>query len=254
MVKLFFVVFARNGKYVTEKIRELEELDIPYVIVSGERVDHPKVIYRLPKGKYDAVNFSGSLIPQDVDIIAFNDVDARLSDFRPMLSHFRDTRVAIVFAPELVRAGPQYNFFRLLNPLRRFLPLAGTGELMMIRQEVLRKVLPLNACKAEDTYLMFKALELGYKVVFCEDCPTETERTKTGIEEENYKRRTVAGIYQALSFTKPPPLIRFLYALLPFTAALLILMGRKGHHLYKGILLGFLDYARGDRSGAWKAA
>jgi len=252
-MKLFFVVFARNRKYVTEKIKELEGLNVPYVIVCGDRVNHPKVIYRAPRGKYDAVNFSECLIPQDADLVAFNDVDARLSDFGPMLNHFGDSRVAIVFAPELVIAGPQRNFFALFNPIRRFLPLAASGELMMIRQEVLRKVLPLKACKAEDTYLMFKALELGYKVVFCEDCPTVTERTKTAIEEEIYKRRSVAGIYQALSFTKPPPMIRLLYALLPFAAVLLILLGKSGYYSYRGVLLGFLDYKRGDRSGMWKA-
>lgn len=55
---------------------------------------------------------------------------------------------------------------------------------MMIRNDVLRRILPLKPCKAEDTYMMFKAIELGYKAVFCEKCYAETERTKTAKKEE----------------------------------------------------------------------
>lgn len=251
-MKPFFIVLARDAKYVVEKINELERLGVPYLVICGERMNRPKVVYREPIGKYDALNLSKHLIPRDADIVAFNDVDTRFGEFHPMLQYFEDPKVAIVFAAELVRAGPQLSFFALFNPIRRILPLAASGELMMIRQEVLRKILPMKACKAEDTYVMFKALELGYRVVFSEECPTWTERTQTGAEEEAYKRRTTAGIYQALSFTKPPPLIRFLYALLPVIAVFFVLTGRNGYHTFKGILLGFLDYTRGDRSGIWK--
>lgn len=250
----FFVVFARDKKYVSEKISELDRFGVPYVVVCGEHFDHSLVVYRAPKGKYEAINFvlEERKIPRDVKIIAFNDVDTKIGRFEVMLRHFEDPKVAIVFAAELVREGPQRTFFTIFNPIRRFLPLAASGELMMVRQEILRKILPLKPCKAEDTYIMFKALELGYKVVFCEDCFAETERTKTGSKEEIYKRKTVAGIYQALSFTKPPPVIRFLYALLPFAAILFVLLGRDGYHWFKGILLGFLDYVRGDRRGTWE--
>lgn len=247
----FFVVFAKDKNYVSGKIDELNRFGVSYVIVCGEHFDHPLVAYRAPKGKYDAITSALGRIPKDAKIVAFNDVDTQISAFETMLRHFDDPRVAIVFAPELVIEGPQRAFFTIFNPIRRFLPLAASGELLMIRQEVLRRILPLKPCKAEDTYIMFKTLELGYKVVFCEECCAQTTRTKTGSKEEIYKRKTVAGIYQALSMSKPPPVARFLYALLPFAAIFLVILGRNGYHIFKGILLGFLDYMRGDRSGTW---
>jgi cellulose synthase/poly-beta-1,6-N-acetylglucosamine synthase-like glycosyltransferase len=252
-MKPFFVVLARNAKYVAEKINKLERLGVPYLVICGEQMNHPNVVYREPKGKYDALNLSKYLIPGEAEIVAFNDVDARFVDFHPMLRYMGDPKVGIVFAPELVTAGPQRSFFTLFNPIRRVLPLAASGELMLIRQEILQKILPMKACKAEDTYIMFKTLELGYKVVFSEECPAWTERTKTGTEDEAYKRRTVAGIYQALSSTKPPAIVRFIYALLPLAGFLLVMLGSNGYHWYRGILLGILDYRRGDRSGTWKA-
>ena len=246
------MVFARDRKYVVEKTKELEGFNVPYMIVCGERINHPKVIYRAPRGKYDAVNFAEKLIPEDVDIVTFNDVDARLCGFQAMLSRFEDRRVAIVFASELVREGPQYLFFKIFNPIRRRIPLAATGELMMIRRNVLRKILPLKPCKAEDTYILFKVLEYGYKTVFCEDCYAETERTKTAEKEEIYKRKTITGIYQALFYAKPSLLIRLFYFMLPFMSPLLLVLGRRGYYWMRGILLGFTDYLRGDRSGIWQ--
>jgi len=44
--KLFFIVLARNRKNVEEKIMELEEMRVSYVIVCGEMVNHPNVVYR----------------------------------------------------------------------------------------------------------------------------------------------------------------------------------------------------------------
>lgn len=123
---------------------------------------------------------------------------------------------------------------------------------MLIRQVIMKAILPLVPCKAEDTYILFKVLEHQHKIVFCEDCYAETERTKSAEEEEKYKRRTVSGIYQALSFTSPPPLIKVFYAVLPFASLLLLGLGKRGYFSMKGILLGFLDYSRGDRSGSWK--
>lgn len=250
----FFVVLARDGSFVAEKVKELKAFGLRYIVICGEKLDQPSVIYRAPIGKFDAINFAvlEGKIPRDATIVAFNDVDTRISGFEPMLHYFEDSRVAIVYASEVVIEGPQRTFFALFNPLRKLFPLAASGELIMMRQEVLRKILPLKPCKAEDTYMMFKVLGLGHKVVFCEDCFAETERTKTGSKEEIYKRKTVAGIYQALSFTRPPPVIRFLYAFLPSLAILFLFLGPTGYHIFKGILLGFLDFIRGDRSGTWK--
>ncbi len=251
----FFVVLARDRNYVGEKIEELERLGLHYIVICGEDLCQPRVVYRAPIGKYDAINsvLLGDKIPEGTKIVAFNDVDTKISGFEKMITYFGNPRVGIVFAAELVREGPQRNFFAIFNPLRRFFPLAASGELMMMRSDVLRRILPLKPCKAEDTYIMFKTIELGYKVIFCHDCYAETERTKTGSKEEIYKRKTVAGIYQAISFTRPPPIVRILYALLPFAAIMFVLMGRNGYHTFKGILLGYLDFARGDRSGIWSA-
>lgn len=252
---LFFVVLARDRSFVAEKLKELNDLGLPFVVICGEKIHQPSVVHRAPVGKYDAINSAllDGKIPEGTKIVAFNDVDTRIIEFEKMLGYFKNPRVGIVFAAELVNKGPQRTFFAIFNPLRRLFPLAASGELMMIRREVLRRILPLKPCKAEDTYIMFKTIELGYKVIFCEDCFAETERTKTAANEEIYKRKTVAGIYQALSFTKPPPIVRFLYALLPFAAVLFVLTGRDGYHTFRGILLGYLDFARGDRSGTWNA-
>jgi len=101
-------------------------------------------------------------------------------------------------------------------------------------------------------YILFKVLAYGYKIVFCEDCYAETERTETAEQEEIYKRRTVTGIYQDLSYTKPPLLMRLFYFLLPSMSPLFLILGRKGYYWTRGILLGFLDHLRHDRSGSWE--
>jgi len=209
------------------------------------------VVYRQPKGKYDAINFSIGLIPQNAKTVIMNDVDTKIHNLETALRRFVDEKADILFAAELVREGPQNLFFRLQNPIRRRIPLAASGELMLIRRSLLARILPIRPCKADDTYILFKALESGYKVIFSEECLAETERTKTAREEESYKRRTVAGIYQALSFTHPPLSTRLFFLLLPIASPLLLIGGEKGYYWMKGILLGLTDYLRGDRSGYW---
>lgn len=253
MMRLFLVVLARDKKHVKEKIEESENLNVPYIIICGEPIRSSAVVYRTPRGKYDAINFAEGLIPKDVDTVAFNDVDTRIMcKFQDMLRHFKDKKVAIVFVSEQVKEGPQILFLNILNAIRKKIPIACSGELMMVRRDVLPAILPLKPCKAEDTYMMFKALELGYRAVFCEECHAETVRTKSIEKEALYKRKTVAGIYQALSYTKPPWQVRIFYWFLPFASVLFFVLGRRGYYWAKGILLGFLDYARGDRSGTWK--
>jgi cellulose synthase/poly-beta-1,6-N-acetylglucosamine synthase-like glycosyltransferase len=253
MTRLFFLVLARDRTHVNEKIRELENLRVQYKIVCGERLNHPNVVYRAPKGKYDAINFGASLVPKDVDVVVMNDVDTIIHNLNLALRHLKDEKVALAFGTELVKEGPQNLFFRLLNPVRRRIPIAGSGELMFIRRNVLEMVLPLKPCKAEDTYILFRVLEHGFRVVFCEDCYAETKRTMTAEKEEAYKRRTVTGIYQALSYTRPPAVIKLFYVLLPFSCPLLLVLGKRGYFWMKGILLGFIDYLQGDRTGVWKA-
>jgi cellulose synthase/poly-beta-1,6-N-acetylglucosamine synthase-like glycosyltransferase len=252
-MKLFFLVLARDRAHVFDKIKELESLGVDYRIICGERLIHPKVVYQYPKGKYAAINFGASLLTSEMDVVIMNDVDTQIHNFDLALQYFADPSVGLVFGTEFVKEGPQNLFFRILNPLRRRLPIAGSGELMLIRRRALQHLLPLKPCKAEDTYILFKLLELNYRVVFCEQCYAETKRTKTPDKEEIYKRRTVAGIYQALSYSNPPLSIRLFYILLPLMVPILLVLGRKGYYWARGILLGFLDFTRGDRIGKWKS-
>jgi hypothetical protein len=250
-MKFMFLVLARDRKHVLKKIEELESIKVQYIIVCGEPFDHPNVVYRAPKGKYDAINFGAALVPDDVDTIIMNDVDTIIHNFYLGLQRLKDEKVALVFGSEMVKEGPQKLFIPIVNLIRRRIQIVGSGELVFIRKDVLRKVLPLKPCKAEDTYILFKVLEYGYKTVFCEDCYAETERTKTAEKEEIYKRKTVSGIYQALGYSQPPYIIKLFYFLLPIACPLLLVLGKNGYFWMKGILLGLLDYLRGDRSGVW---
>lgn len=251
-MKVFFVVLARDENFVKDKVKELTDLGVSYVIVCGERLNASNVVYRKPIGKYDAINFGASFVPQDVDVVALNDVDTRVHGLENVLRWFERDRVSLVFSKVVVRGGPQRLFYPFLDAIRRRVPIAASGELMLIRHDVLDDVLPLKPCKAEDSYMLFKVLELGERAAFCEESHVETERTKSPEKEETYKRKTVAGLYQALSYTKPPGTIKLFYVLLPLISPILLVLGRNGYYWMKGILLGFLDYLRGDRSGFWK--
>ena len=252
-LRVFFVVLARDASLLDRKLAELRRLGYPYVVVCGERVNHENVVYRAPRGKYDAINFGLSFVPEDVDVIAFNDVDAEIHNFEAALRLIRDEEISLIFVKVNVEHGPQLMFYSFLDALRRRVPIAASGELMLIRREVLKAIMPLRGCKAEDSYILFKVLEKGGKVAFCEGCYVVTRRTSHAKEEEAYKRRTVGGIYQALSMSKPPVIVRLFYTLLPFLSPLLLVLGKKGYYWAKGILLGYVDYARGDRTAAWRA-
>jgi hypothetical protein len=247
----FFVVLAREGKYVPEKVRELKDLGVSYLIVCGENLRLPNVVHRTARGKYDAINFAAQNLPEDASVIAFNDVDTRIRNIEEALRDFKRTRASLLFAKLRVKEGPQIFLNTILDRLKRRILVTASGELMLIRRDVFEKILPLKPCKAEDTYVLFKTLERGGKAVFCEKCYVETERTPNAQKEEGYKRKTVAGIYQALSYTKVPFGIKLFYIVLPFISPVLLVLGRKGFYSMKGILLGFLDFLRGDREGYW---
>jgi len=251
-MKLFFLVLARDERHVDEKVKELKNLDVPSLIVCGKRLNHPNVVYREPKGKFDAINFGVRFIPKDVDIVILNDVDTKVYNIPTALRHFNSKDVALVFGRVLVKEGPQKSFYVILDFIRRKLPINSSGELMLIRRNILEFITPLKTCKAEDSYILFRVLELGRRVVFCEKCYVITERTKSIEMEEVYKRKTVCGIYQALSYTKPSGLIRLFYILLPIASPLLLVLGKKGYFWMKGILFGLTDYLHGDRSGIWQ--
>jgi len=250
-VNCYFLVLARDKRHVEKKIEELSSLKVPYLIVCGERLNHPGVVYREARGKYDAINFGARLIPKDVDIVVLDDVDTKIHNFSAALHEFMREKATVLFTKVMVREGPQNVFYLFQDKIRRRLLIACEGELMLIRRKMLDEILPLKPCKAEDTYILFKVLRHKNRAIFCEDCYCETERTKTIEKEEMYKRKTVAGIYQALSYATPPPLIRIFYILLPFLSPILLLLGGKGYYWTRGILLGFVDYLRGDRTGVW---
>ncbi len=250
-MRTFLIGLARDERYVEEKNKELKVLGKPFLIVCGRRLNNPNVVYRKPRGKYDAINFAYKLIPEDTDIVALNDVDTKIRNFEAAMRLFQSRGVALVFAGVHVKEGPQKLFYRILDSIRQRLLIAASGELMLMRYDLFKKIVPIISCKAEDSYLLFKTLELKRKCVFSEECFVETERTRTAEEEEAYKRRTVGGIYQALAHTRPPYAIRFFYALLPFFAPLLLLSGRRGYFWMKGILYGLVDHLRGDASGVW---
>lgn len=253
VLKVFFLVLARDEKYVSDKIEELNVLGMPYLIVCGCRnLKHPNIVYREPRGKYDAINFGFKFIPQDTDVVVLNDVDTKIRNFEAAMQLFRFKDVDLVFVRVFVNEGPQRFFYGLLDCIRRRLMVAASGELMLIRYDVLRRIIPIKPCKAEDSYILFKVLEFKYRSIFCEECYVETERTKTAEKEELYKRKTVGGIYQALTYTKPPHGIKLFYVFLPFACPLLLIFGKKGYFWMRGILSGFTDYLRGDRTGFWK--
>jgi cellulose synthase/poly-beta-1,6-N-acetylglucosamine synthase-like glycosyltransferase len=251
-MRIFFVVLARGASQLDKKLRELEGMGHPYVVVCGEKVDLPNVVYREPKGKFDAVNYGLRFVPTEADVVAFNDVDAEIHNFDGALRYFQDENIAMAFVRVQVTGGPQLSFYSFLDALRRRVPIAASGELMLVRRRFLERILPLKRCKAEDSYILFKILEEGGKVAFCEESYVVTERTSSPDQEESYKRRTVGGIYQALSMSKPPLMVRFFYLALPFVSPLLLLSGKKGYYWTKGILFGLVDYLMGDKSGSWK--
>lgn len=246
------MVLARDAMQLDEKISELNRLGYPYIIICGEKVNHPNVVYREPKGKYDAVNFSLNFIPPDVDVVAFNDVDTEMHNFEEALGLLMDQNASLVFVKVNVREGPQMTFYSFLDALRRRIPIAASGELMLIKYDFLKKINPLKGCKAEDSYILFKVLEERGKVAFCEKCFVTTRRTVSAKQEEAYKRRTASGIYQALSMCRPPAMVKLFYMLLPFISPALLLTGAKGYYWVRGILLGYVDYLRGDKTAYWK--
>jgi len=250
-LKLFFLIPARNSLHVIEKIKEVERLG-QYEVVCGEKINLPHVVYQPPIGKYAAINYGVNFIPEDVDIVVINDVDNKIHNLNSALSHFADKKVALVFTTERVREGPQRLFLKILNTIRKRIPIA-TGGLMLIRRSELNRITPLRPCKAEDTYMLFRVIEDGKKTVFCGECYAETERTKWPEQEVNYKRRTVTGIYQALSFAKPMLSVRLFYYTLPLFSPLLLFFGKNGYYWVKGILLGLSDYIQGDQTGVWEA-
>ena len=251
-MNFFFLVLARDERHVAEKIKELESHEISYLIVCGKPIDHPNVLYREARGKYDAINFGARFVPKSVDVVVLNDVDTSIHNIQAALGCFESNECALVYARVVVKGGPQTQFYIILDFIRRQIPIAASGELMLINRGILGEILPMKPCKAEDSFILFKVLEMKQKAIFCEECYVETERTKAAEKEVLYKRKTVVGLYQALSYSKPPLIIRVFFFFLPLVSPLLLVLGKKGYFWMKGILLGLSDYLRGDKTGSWQ--
>lgn len=243
-IKPFFMVLARDQRNIEEKIIELKEMNVPFLIICGEKVEHPNVVYREARGKWDAINFGSKLVPEEADVVVLNDVDTTIFNFQNALSTLREGE-DLVYCKVRVSKGPQVKFYRIVDPVRRWIHLFACGELMLIKKEVFDKIMPIPPCLAEDSYLLFKVLELGYQAHFCTEAYVETERTSNAREEEKYKTRTTLGIYQALEHTKPPAPIRLIYKVLPIVATLLPLAGRDGVVWAKGIQNAVKAYRQG---------
>jgi len=249
---VFFVVLAKDSLGVAEKLKELDSLGYSGLVICGEKVDHANVLYRPATGKSDAMNFGFGFVPSDVDVVIFNDVDTTIHNLDAALDLFGDKDVSLVFAKVSVGKGPQLTFYSFLDSLRRRIPIVASGELLLIRNNRIKSIMPIKECKAEDSYILFKFLEKRWKVVFCERCYVTTRRTSHAKEEQTYKRRTVGGIYQALALTKPPAIIRLFFTILPFVSPLLMVSGKKGFYWFTGILLGYTDHLRGDTAVSWQ--
>jgi hypothetical protein len=228
------MVIARDSDLIQTKMREIEGLGLPFIIVCGENFADPRVISRTPVGKWDAINCGYTCIPRDANLVVLNDIDTEIHGLSRMFSSVYEG-ADLVYAAVRPSGGPQQKFYAIANPLNKALNIFAMGELIVIRKKLLDRLMPIPPCLAEDTYLLFKAMELNYKVEFCDDAFVNTIRTTSQTEEVLYKERTTLGILQALDYTKPPPWIRLFYRSLPLLAMMLMLAGGNGRAWARGI-------------------
>jgi hypothetical protein len=111
------VVLARDSRHVERKASELEGMGLPFVVICGEKVDHPKVVHREPRGKWDAINFGSMFVPDDADAVALNDVDTEVHGLEHALSRLEEAD--LVYCRVGVTEGPQVKFYRIADPIRR---------------------------------------------------------------------------------------------------------------------------------------
>ena len=230
---------------VEAKLKDLKSYGIPYLVVCGERFDAPGVEYREALGKWDALNFGYRFIPEDTDIVMINDVDTVIHrlDFALGLA----SKFDLVYCAVRPGEGPQKSFYAFADPLRERLNLFASGELMLVRKSALDRLMPVPPCMAEDSYLLFKAMELNQTVKFCRDTYVTTSRTANAAEEVAYKERTTLGILQALDYAKPPVPIRLFYQALPLFALPMMFMGENGNAWATGIMRAVRLHMEGSK-------
>lgn len=233
-VRAFFLVLARDQRNLSEKLDEFATLGFSnFLVICGEKVKHPRVRYREAVGKWDAINFGSKFIPSGAKLILLNDVDTEIHSLDKAL--LRSREADLIYCKVKVAEGPQRGFYKILDPVRHRLHVAASGELMLINRRVFERLLPIPPCTAEDTYLMFRALQFGHRVEFCPESYVTTFRTRSAAEEQLYKARTTLGVYQALRLAKPSPAIRAFYVFLPLMAPLLAAGGGFGRSWAIGI-------------------
>jgi len=242
----FILVTARDRSHVRDKLEELRTLGIPFVIICGERLNHEGVRYRKPSGKWDAINFGSQFIPSGAQIVVLNDVDSKIHHLEHALT--RSRQADLIYCKVRVKEGPQTKFYKILDTLRGVLPVAASGELMVIKRRVFNRLIPIPPCAAEDTYMVFRALELGHRVEFCTETYVTTKRTNSPAEEQAYKLRTTLGVYHALELASAPPVVKAFYFMLPLVAPLLALGGPDGRAWAMGIELATAHHFLGRYS------
>jgi hypothetical protein len=229
---------------VESKMGELESYGLPYLVVCGEQTRFKDVVFRKPIGKWDAMNYGLGLVPDDIDIVAVNDVDTTIHQLGLALG--LASKFDLVYSAVKPDDGPQRSFYAFADPLRERFNLFASGELMIIRKQALGRLLPIPPCLAEDSYLLFKAMELGLSVRFCRDTYVTTSRTANAAEEIAYKERTTLGILQALDYAKPSASVRLFYRALPLLAVMLMPMGGNGQAWAAGITRAIRLHAAGS--------
>ncbi len=230
---------------VESKISELESYGFPYTVVCGEEMAANRVVFRKPAGKWDAINYGCEFVPSNVDVVAINDVDTTIHNLEHALA--LTSEFDLVYCAVKPDGGPQVAFYAFADPLRARLNLFASGELMMIRKPKLDRLIPIPPCMAEDSYLLFKAMELNYPVRFCSDAYVTTSRTANAAQETAYKERTTLGILQALDYARPSVAIRLFYRSLPLLAVPLMLMGENGQAWATGIARAVRSHAAGSK-------
>ncbi len=238
MTTPFIIVPARNQDYVGRKLQELNRIGLPFIIICGENLRRPRVLYRKASGKWDAINYGAKFIPTHTDLVILNDVDTKIYHLDRALDLMSSSEIDVAFCKVRVTSGPQQKFYKVLDPIRKRLPIAASGELMLIKRRLFDQLVPLPPSTAEDTYMMFRALELGRKVKLCDEAFVTTSRDSGGsnfTQEQMYKMRTTLGIFQALRLSRPPAAIRAFYLMLPLVAVLLALGGPDGRAWTMGI-------------------
>jgi hypothetical protein len=88
----------------------------------------------------------GIVSPEDVDVVALNDVDTKVQNIWAALKYFDFEDVDLVFA-KVSTEGPTKSFNILLDLIRKKLLVTANGELMFVRRKTLMAILPIKLAR-----------------------------------------------------------------------------------------------------------